>query len=377
MSSPSSAQPLGRVETPVVAAERATAIRATRASRELQYEDYLASNHRPAFDGLRGLGFLLIVTAHVPTVRLFGYLQGWAAVWIFLVMSGYLVTMLMMREEKRVGRIAFGPFLVRRFFRIVPGYWMAILIYWLACYALPPLQEDYPRFMARLPAYLAFMPEYADVDGFSIFTHAWTVGVELKFYLLFPPVLFLMLKNAGWRFAAAAVAAALFAAHGAFLAEAYCGVLFGAMLALALERPRGYAFIAKLTRVPAMVPLALIVGLLTLLHHGERFTALAAVTTYLLAYIIVQEAAVSRILTWRPLAYLGRRSYGAYLLHFLALRIGYIMFGDDGTTAGLLATAFCVALTVPAAELLHRTIERPARDYGRRLLSRMRVAAVP
>src|SRR5215475_7229624 len=207
----------------------------TRASPELHYEDYLASNHRRAFDGLRGIGFLLVITAHIPSVPLFGLLQGWTAVWIFLTMSGYLVTMLMIREEKRIGRIAFGPFLVRRFFRIVPSYWAAILIYWLACYAVPPLQDDYASFMERLPAYLAFMPEYADTDGFSIFTHAWTVGVELKFYLLVPPILFLVLKGVSWRFATAAIAAALFAAHGAFLSAAYCAVLCGVMLALALE----------------------------------------------------------------------------------------------------------------------------------------------
>jgi len=349
----------------------------TDASRELPYQDYLATDNRRAFDGLRGLGFLLVITAHVPSVQLFGYLQGWAAVWIFLVMSGYLVTMLMMREEKRAGRIAFGAFMVRRFFRIVPAYWAAILVYWLACYALPPLRDEYPRFMARLPAYLAFMPEYADTDGFSIFTHAWTVGVELKFYLLFPPVLFLMLKYANWRFATTAIAAALFAAYGAFLSAAYCAVLCGALLALALERPRGYAFVARLTLVPAVVPLGLIVALLVLLHYGEWFTPLAAVVTYLLAYTIVQEEAVSLMLTWRPLAYLGQRSYGAYLLHFLALRIGYMIFGDASNTSGLLAAGFCLVLTVPAAELLYRTVERPGREFGRRLLSRMRVAAVP
>jgi peptidoglycan/LPS O-acetylase OafA/YrhL len=349
----------------------------SRVSRELSYQDYLATDHRPAFDGLRGLGFLLVITAHVPSVRLFGYLQGWAAVWVFLVMSGYLVTMLLMREEKRAGRVAFGSFLVRRFFRIVPTYWMAILIYGLACYALPPLQEDYPGFMARLPAYLAFIPEYANSDGYSIFTHAWTVGVELKFYLLFPPILFLMLKNANWRFAATAIAAALFTAHGAFLAEAYCAVLCGAMLALSLERPHGYAFVARLTRVPPAVPMLLIVALLALLCYGEQFTALAAVMTYLLAYTIVQEAAVSRVLTWRPLAYLGQRSYGAYLLHFLVLRVGYMIFGNDSTTAGLLAAGFCLAVTVPAAELLYRTIERPGRDCGRRLLSLMRARWTP
>jgi len=346
-------------------------------SSELRYQDYLATDNRRAFDGLRGVGFLLVITAHVPSVRLFGYLQGWAAVWIFLVMSGYLVTMLMIREEKRVGRIGFAAFLVRRFFRIVPAFWAAILVYWLACYALPPLREDYPRFMARLPAYLAFMPEYADTDGFSIFTHAWTVGVELKFYLLFPAAVFLLLRTAKWRFATTAIAAALFAAHGAFLSAAYCAVLCGALLAIALERQTGYVFIARLTRVPAVVPLALVVALLVLLHYGEWFTPLAAVVTYLLACSIVQEAAVSPMLTWRPLAYLGQRSYGAYLLHFLALRIGYMIFGDDSNTSGLLAAGFCLVLTVPAAELLYRTVERPGREFGRRLLSRMRTVAAP
>src|SRR5215831_4981263 len=107
----------------LVIAERVATMPPTRAYHELRYEDYLATDHRPGFDGLRGLGFLLVVTAHVPSVRLFDYLQGWAAVWIFLVMSGYLVTMLMMREEKRTGGIAFGAFMVRRFFRIVPAYW--------------------------------------------------------------------------------------------------------------------------------------------------------------------------------------------------------------------------------------------------------------
>ena len=223
----------------------------------------------------------------------------------------------------------------------------------------------------------AFVPEYADTDRFSIFTHSWTVGVGLKFYLLFPPTVFLMTRNANWRFAATAIAAALFTAQGSFIAEAYCAVLFGVMLALALERPRGYALVARLTRVPAVVPLALIAGLFALLRYAEQFTALAAVAAYLLAYTIVQEAAVSRVLTWRPLAYLGQRSYGAYLLHFLALSIGYMLFGNDSTSAGLLAACVCLVLTVPAAELLYRSIERPGRNYGRQLLSRTRFAAAP
>jgi peptidoglycan/LPS O-acetylase OafA/YrhL len=348
----------------------------TRASNELRYEDYRTDSHRPAFDGMRAIGFLLVITAHIPSVPLFIFLQGWSAVWIFFVMSGYLIAMLLMREEKRVGRIAFGPFLVKRFCRIVPAYWMAILIYWLACFALEPAPGDYAKFMARLPYYLAFLPEYADGNEYSIFTHSWTVGVELKFYLVFPPVLFLLIKNANWRFAATAMAAVLLTAEGSFNAQSYCALLCGAMLAFALERPQGYAFIARLTRVPIVVPLALIAALFTMLRYTGQLTAVAFVATYVIAYAIVQEAAVSRLLTWRPLVYLGQRSYGAYLLHFLAICFGYMMFGNDTITGGLLTAVFCLAVTVPAAELMYRTIELPAIDHGRRLLSRAGSIAV-
>src|SRR3954465_4348333 len=191
---------------------------------------------------MRGIGFFLVITAHIPSVPFFGYLQGWSAVWLFFVISGYLVTMLLMREEQSQGRVAFGPFLVKRFFRIVPSYWMAILIYWLACLTLLP--DDYETFTVRLAYFLSFMPEYANANGYSIFTHSWTVGVELKFYLLFPPIVFLMMKNANWRFAVTAIVAALLTAIGTFNAQSYCAILFGAMLALAMELPRGYAFVA-------------------------------------------------------------------------------------------------------------------------------------
>src|ERR1700735_17552 len=106
----------------------------TRPQKELGFAGYQASTFRPGFDGLRGVGFLLVVTAHIPSVPLFSYLQGWTAVWVFFAISGYLVTMLLMREEAAHGRIAFGPFLIKRFFRIVPSYAAALLIYWAALY---------------------------------------------------------------------------------------------------------------------------------------------------------------------------------------------------------------------------------------------------
>lgn len=341
--------------------------RLSNSSEELRYADYLAHSHRPAFDGMRAIGFLLVITAHIPSVPLFVFLQGWSAVWMFFAMSGYLIAMLLMREERRLGRIAFGPFLIKRFCRIVPAYWAAILIYWLACFTIEPLAADYASFMARLPLYLAFLPEYANSDGFNIFTHTWTVGIELKFYLLFPPVVFLLISNANWRIAATAIAIVVLTAVGTFNAQSYCALLFGALLAFVLERPHGYAFVAALTRVPVLVPLALVAALFVMLLYTEQLTVVAFVATYVMAYAIVREAAVARLLTWTPLVYLGQRSYGAYLLHFLAIRIGYIAFGNDTVIGGLLTAGFCLALTVPAAALQYRAIELPAIEFGRRL----------
>jgi peptidoglycan/LPS O-acetylase OafA/YrhL len=92
--------------------------------------------------------------------------------------------------------------------------------------------------------------------------------------------------------------------------------------------------------------------------------------------VIVQQTFLSSVLTGRPLVYLGQRSYGAYLLHFLAIRVGYLMFGNDTVTGGWLTACFCLAVTIPAAELMYQAIERPGMNYGRHLLSRAKPAAV-
>lgn len=340
-------------------------------ARELSFADYRASSYRPGFDGLRGVGFLLVVTAHIPAVPLFSYLQGWTAVWVFFAISGYLLTMLLIREERKTGGVAFGAFMVRRVARIVPSYAAAIVIYWIAIVSLPSLAGEYALFMERLPSYLLLMPEYVNTTGFNIFTHSWTVGIEMKFYLFFPPVVFLLIRNDVWRFGVTAVTTALLTAQGSFTANAYCAILAGAMLAQLLEWPRTYAVIAALTRVPAVVPLGFVAALFVLLRYVEILPAVAAVATYLVAYVIMQDSVLRRRLGCGPLVYLGQRSYGAYLLHVLAISIGYLAFGSTTQAAGWLTALVTLVLTIPAAELLYRAVERPGMNMARRLTDRL------
>ena len=167
-----------------------------------------------------------------------------------------------------------------------------------------------------------------------------------------------------------ALTAGLLIAIGSFTANSYCALLFGVMLAQLLEWPRAYAVIAALTRVPVAVPLGLVVALFAMLRYTEQLTAVAAVATYLVAYVMLQRGALLRLLEYPPLVYLGQRSYGAYLLHVLAIHIGYMLFGSTTTLAGLLTAAFTLAVTIPAAEALYRLVERPGMDFAKRLVGK-------
>jgi peptidoglycan/LPS O-acetylase OafA/YrhL len=110
-----------------------------------------------------------------------------------------------------------------------------------------------------------------------------------------------------------------------------------------------------------------VIALFVLLRYVEVLPAVAAVAVYLVAHVTLRDSAMRRLLGFGPLAYLGRRSYGAYLLHVLAIHLGYILFGSTTVTAGLLTTAFALAVTIPAAELLYRIVEQPGMKLARRL----------
>ena len=164
--------------------------------------------------------------------------------------------------------------------------------------------------MQRLPYYLTLMPEYSNSTGFNIFTHAWTVGVEMKFYLFFPAIVFLLIRTIhkdAWRFAVTAVTTAVLMMQGSFTANAYGAILAGAMLAQLLEWPRAYAAIATLTRVPLVVPMGFVVALFALLLYVEVLPAVTLVATYLVAYLILHDSMLRRGLCYAPLIYLGQR----------------------------------------------------------------------
>jgi peptidoglycan/LPS O-acetylase OafA/YrhL len=162
-----------------------------------------------SLDGLRALSILLVLTAHVPgtvgapgapwVFRLFDL--GNMGVRVFFVISGYLITGLLLREQERSGTISIPRFYFRRTLRIFPAYYV-----FLACVAVAAahgVEELRPHDMLHAVTYT----ENYNADHSWVIGHAWSLSVEEQFYLMWPAVLLLSGARLGMWIAAGFAAA--------------------------------------------------------------------------------------------------------------------------------------------------------------------------
>jgi peptidoglycan/LPS O-acetylase OafA/YrhL len=154
--------------------------------KKLTHAEFLDMRRFDALDGLRAIAAVIVVFFHVggPSVA---FISGWIGVHIFFVVSGFLITTLMLREHDRTGRISLRNFYLRRIFRIMPLYYLALALAVASAY-----HQGRPWLLLRghLPEYLTFMNEY-HLNVSTPFVHSWTLGIEQKFYLLWPLALVL------------------------------------------------------------------------------------------------------------------------------------------------------------------------------------------
>ena len=87
----------------------------------MSHEDYLGMRRFPGLDGLRALAATMVIFFHFGGPN-WTWLSGWVGVYLFFVLSGFLITTLLLREQDRTGRISLSNFYIRRVFRILPPY---------------------------------------------------------------------------------------------------------------------------------------------------------------------------------------------------------------------------------------------------------------
>ncbi|QNI05122.1 acyltransferase [Mycobacterium kubicae] len=383
-----------------------------RVGRLAKWDQPQRPNGIPALDGLRAIAVALVLVGHggIP-----GVTGGFIGVDIFFVLSGFLITSLLLDELGRNGRIDLTGFWIRRARRLLPALVLMVLTVGVARDLLPyqsltGLRSDAIAAFLWL-ANWRFVAQKTDyfTQGAppSPLQHTWSLGVEEQYYFIWPVLLIgvtLLLAARAKRYfakttvghvrfatfviaslgAIASAAAAIIFTTDASRDRIYFGtdtraqaLLVGAAASALLVRDwsalnRGWCLVRSRwgRRIMRILPVLGLVVLAAITHfasgsagefrHGLLIVVALAAALVVAPVALEQRGLVARILAWRPLVGLGAISYGVYLWHW---PIFLMLNGERTGWSGLQLFAVRCAATVAAAGASWWLIEQPIRRW--------------
>jgi len=321
-------------------------------------------SHWPALDGLRGLAILLVFGFHLP-VGLFR--AGSYGVILFFVLSGFLITTILLRELDDIGTVSFRHFYGRRARRLFPALLVVVIAHLLL--QLTVLDEP-ERWWDRSWPVLAYVSNYVQAAGAQLvhMAHTWSLAVEEHFYLLWPVMLVAMPRR--WRFAVTCGLVAAFAmwrlgllVTGASHDRVYFATdtnafapLLGCALAIGFHEKK---IPASTRNISALSTAALIITAFIPWHYYDRRLLYGTLPVAVLAAVAI-HAALFTPAPWLEngvLRWFGRISYGLYLWHYMLIALPW----ERLPTPPLLAM---IATPIAAAWISWRFVEAPL--LGRR-----------
>ena len=338
-------------------------------------------SYRPEIDGARAIAILLVVGYHIGLPWLPG---GFVGVDIFFVISGYLITSLLLTEQRDAGRIDFAAFYARRARRLLPA--LIAMIVTVQAIGSNLLLPDQQRALAAsaiaglffsINFYFVHVHQgyFADQANLVPLLHLWTLSVEEQFYLLWPVALAALAAIAtriGVRSVRLVVVAVVLLSLGSFvigvaLAGRHDNLAFLLLPGRAWQLGAG-ALLVFAPPVPARVANALrgcglvAVGVTaTMLSDALPYPSFYALLPVAGAACLIVPARAARsadhLLGARPVAGLGKLSYGWYLWHWPLLALARQLWEEDvARNAGIALVALLIAA------LSYRWIERPFRQ---------------
>lgn len=344
-------------------------------------------------DGLRGLAVLSVIFYHIGFPWASG---GFLGVVVFFVLSGYLITDLIMTEWEQRGRIDLKNFWIRRARRLLPAMlaMLVIIIGWVSLFLphlLETLQADALAALLYISNWWYIFHHQSYFDSFqspSLLTHFWSLAVEEQYYLFWPllltfglrliskrSILFITLTLIG----ISALTMAILYEPGSDPSRVYYGtdtrafsLLIGSALALiwpsqklAAKVPLPLRLVLNLVGTIALVVILLMVGLTNqyepFLYRGGM--VLLSIAAMLLVAVLVHPAnSISRVFNFKPLRWLGIRSYGIYLWQYPILVLTTPAINTTGIS--IARVIFQLTCIIVLSSLSWKFIENPIRQGG-------------
>lgn len=345
--------------------------------------------YRPDIDGMRALAVLAVVAYHYSPSSLPG---GFIGVDIFLVISGYLITGILVKAIKDNEFSTFGgllsDFYQRRIRRIFPSLILVLssclVIGWLVLFSSE--YERLGKYVAAGAGYLENFVLWNEAGYFDLASidkpllHLWSLAVEEQFYIAWPLILWLITRR-HWPLlrSIALIAAVTFALNISLVISGHITHAFYSPLArtwelmvgawLAIAHRHGVTWLSRWRSAQSWGGIWLIVAGLALIEPTSAFPGFWALLPVIGTALIINAGPNTffneRVLSWRPAVWVGLISYPLYLWHWVLLSLMVIVFGDDNPTFRHVSRLVLIVVSILLAWLSYRYFEGPIRRSRR------------
>ena len=345
----------------------------------------------PSLDGLRAISITMVLASHAaPSISalenhplvLYTVFNGNRGVSVFFVISGFLITSLLLKEHEFIGKISLRDFYRRRIFRILPPFWVFLAVVALL-WKLGTIETSW----ASLGIAFAFLRDFVRGDWWT--GHSWSLSIEEQFYLLWPAALVLLgRRKALWTALGLIVTAPAIRVLSHVLITGKLGpienfmfhmrvdsLMFGCALAMIYRNPGFARFAKRILKWPAVLT-ALVFFFLASGYLNQRFqgyymlpfgyTLESIAISYLLLYFVTKPGSIGgKLLNTKALVHIGLISYSLYLWQQLFLAPA-LEAPNHWSTALLGKFPFNLAAAFLAAELSWHMVEKPMLNLRRR-----------
>ena len=351
-----------------------------------QESDGVRFKHHEVLDGVRGIAVLMVIVTHFASLSTANYhyfYAGLLGVDVFFVLSGFLITSILLQEFERTHWINLKRFYVRRFLRLMPAYWACLfLLHFVAPHLLSSWEARQAGSNRTLFFALIYATNWQEVFGdyIGVFTHLWSLAVEEQFYLIWAPLFLALLMKMKNRVSIAGttllltillfVSLEMKIGLGTVSKEYLYGATDCRLIPLLLGALASMAFLWK--KLPAKFVTSrwfdrlALMSFLAAVVLASRFSVpnissyrvmpwfALALTIIILWMVTRSRSIVHSVLSFPPLLWIGRVSYGLYLWHHF-----FVAFVRDQAWPMSMKLGVGIALSFVVTTLSYYLLERP------------------